>query len=260
MQLMRTPSGVLFGLSGETSGGPAPLLLHFGGTITDALTNPDFCRVADLLVARGWRAVSVDLPVHGSEVREGETEWDMNAWRTRLEAGEDLIGDLVRRSTAVLDYCIAQGIADPQRIATAGPSRGGYSALHVAAADGRPRWVGAIAPLTRLTLIREFISAEYLAAARALDVHHLVGRLAGKSVWLCIGNDDRRVGTDSAIEFTRLLVEAKRSRGLEADVELHVLNYEGHLSTTADHDALAAWLHAKATGQASAGYGTLSLR
>jgi len=259
MQLMRTPSGVLFGLRGEACDEPGPLLMLFGGTITDALTNPDFCRVADLLVARGWRAVAVDLPAHGSEVRAGETEWDMGAWRTRLEAGENPMEDLVRRSADVLDHCIAQGIADPQRIATAGPSRGGYSALHVAAADGRPHWVGAIAPLTRLTLIREFAFAEYLPAARALDVHHLVPRLVGKSVWLCIGNDDRRVGTDSAIEFTRLLVEENRSRGLEADVELHVLNYEGHLSTTADHDALAAWLHAKATGQASTGYSTLSL-
>lgn len=259
MQLLRTPAGVLFGLNGEMSGGPAPLLFQFGGTITDALTNPDFCRSSDLLTARGWRAVSLDLPAHGTDVREGETEWDMGAWRKRIEDGEDLMGDFTRRCSAVLDYCIAQGIADPQRITAAGSSRGGYSALTFAAADGRPRWIGAIAPLTRLTVIREFVGAEYNAAARALAVHNLVEKLVGKSVWACIGNDDQRVSTDSTIDFTRRLVEANKCRGLDADIELHVLNYDGHLSTNADHDALAAWLYAKVSGQASAGYGTLSL-
>ena len=259
MQLLRTPSGVLFGLRGETSGGPAPLLFQFGGTIKDALTNPDFCRSSDLLIERGWRVVSIDLPVHGTEVREGETEWDMNGWRKRLERGENLMADFMRRGTAVLDHCVAQRIADPDRIAAAGSSRGGFSALHLAAADGRPKWIGAIAPLTKLTVPREFEPAQYLTAARALAVHNLVDKLVGKSVWICIGNDDQRVGTDSTIEFSRRLVETNKGRGLEADVELHVLNYDGHLSTPADHDALAAWLHAKASGQKPAGYGTLKL-
>lgn len=259
MQLLHTPSGVLFGLDGEMSGGPAPLLFQFAGTITDALTISHFCRTSDLLIARGWRAVSLDLPAHGSEVREGEIDGNTGAWRKRIEDGEDLMGDFIRRCSAVLDYCLEQGIADPEHIAAAGCSRGAYSALHFAAGDGRPRWIGAIAPLTILTATREFSGTEYNANVRALAVHRLVDKLVGKSVWVCIGNDDLRVSTDATIDFTRRLVEANKCRGLAADIELHVPNYDGHMSTPADHDALAGWLYAKANDQAPAGYGTLSL-
>lgn len=260
MQLLQTPSGVEYGLLSEPSGQPAPLLLYLGGTIADALTNPDFCRVCDLLVDKGWLAVSIDLPVHGKDVREGETGWDMGGWRARLERGEDLLGDFIRRGTAVLDHLVQTGQADPARIAAAGCSRGGFSALHFAAVDGRPRWIGAIAPLTDVTLIREFVGAEYCAAARAVSVHHLADRLAGKAVWICIGNDDRRVSTESAIAFSRRLVEANKIRGLKADVELHVLNYDGHLSTIADHDALFNWLYSKVNLNMKPGYGSLTLR
>lgn len=244
-QRLYTPDGVEYGFRGAGAGGPAPLLVHFGGAMDDALTLPDFCLLCDLLIARGWRVASVDLPGHGSAVGDGETSYDMRSWLHRLQRGEDLLGDFFRRGSAVLDHLVARGLADPARIAASGISRGGFSALHFAAADGRPRWVGAIAPLTDMTLITEFHEAEYLPAARALAVHALVDRLAGTSVWLCIGNDDRRVSTDSAIAFTRQLVEANKRRGPAADVELHVLNYEGHLSTAADHHALADWLLAR---------------
>jgi hypothetical protein len=246
LQMLHTPSGVSFGLRGAQDGRPAPLLMHFGGALTDALTHPDYRLLCELLIAQGWRAASIDLPVHGSEVREGEASYDMTGWRARLERGEDLLGDFFRRGTAVLDHLIASGLADPARIAASGLSRGGFSALHFAAADGRPRWVGAIAPLTDMTLIREFQGAEYLPAARALAVHTLVERLTGKCVWICIGNDDRRVSTDSTISFTR------QRRSPQADVELHVLNYDGHQSTAADHHALAAWMLAHVSPGVSA--------
>ena len=70
-----------------------------------------------------------------------------------------------------------------------------------------------------------------------------------------ISNNDARVGTDKAIEFTRKVVSAsvagKKSTSSEViDVELHVMPWPGHggnlLSNV--HDVAAAWLLAR-TGE-----------
>lgn len=58
-------------------------------------------------------------------------------WRHRLEAGQDLMADLNQRTTKMLDYLVANGFTDVEKIAVTGTSRGGFSALHVSAHDKR---------------------------------------------------------------------------------------------------------------------------
>ncbi|MEJ1972461.1 MAG: hypothetical protein WDM96_08420 [Lacunisphaera sp.] len=76
----------------------------------------------------------------------------------------------------------------------------------------------------------------------ALAARELAPRLAGRPVWISIGNHDERVGTDSAIAFSRALVAANVARQQDATVELIVHSVPGHSSTERDHERLAAWL------------------
>src|SRR5262249_48956731 len=103
-----------------------------------------------------------------------------------------------------------------------GQSRGGFIALHVAAADPRIRCVAAFAPVTNLLALGEFQGMEGSEAVNALSLARSADKLAGRPIWGCIGNKDRRVGTDDAIASTRAVVEASVSQGKPALIELRV--------------------------------------
>jgi hypothetical protein len=79
-----------------------------------------------------------------------------------------------------------------------------------------------------------------------MDLQAVAGKLADRSVWVEIGNDDQRVGTDRAIAFTRALVREAVAKKLPALVELHVTTTPGHSTPAAAHDDAAAWIAARA--------------
>src|SRR5205823_4645299 len=81
-------------------------------------------------------------------------------------------------------------------------------ALDWAAADARVGAVAAFAPVTDLLVLREFHGMEKHAATKALDLREHAGKLAGRPIWVCIGNNDERVGTDQLIGLTRKVVAA----------------------------------------------------
>ena len=115
-------------------------------------------------------------------------------------------------------------------------------AAHVAAADPRFQAVVAFAPVTDLLALREFKGMEKHAATAGLHVTHLTERLTGRSVWVCIGNNDERVGTDGAIAFTRKFVRAAAAKKAKPDVHLVVTPTPGHTIHKTAHDEAAAWL------------------
>ena len=102
--------------------------------------------------------------------------------------------------------------------------------------------VAAFAPVTDLLALREFAGMGGHAATSALAAQILVKKLAGRPVWICIGNNDERVGTDRAIRFARGLLEAAVRQKLPAPVELHVMPTVGHTIHASAHDEAAAWI------------------
>jgi dienelactone hydrolase len=242
VQKLQTPSGVPFGLLGQKGAAPAPTLFVFAGDIQTSLTSKDYNRIGSLLAKHGFLSVALDIPCHGANVRPGESAGTISGWRMRLEKGEDPIAPFTRRVTEVLDYLVKEGYTDPNRVAAAGTSRGGFIALHVAAAEPRIRTVVAFAPVTDLLAVREFQGMEKHAGTNALHVGHLADKLAGRSVWLCIGNNDERVDTDQAIAFTRKLVKTAAAKKLSLDVELVVAPSPGHSIHKTAHDEAAVWL------------------
>ena len=170
----------------------------------------------------------------------------MEAWRKRLENGEDLLGPFLANARRTLDYLIEQGYTDPQRVAACGVSRGAFLAFHFAATDVRVQSAAGISPLTDLMALREFTGTTKPDAARKLSIVNLAPALAGRAIWLSIGNNDSRVDTDLAISFTRACVRATGERTKQHDprvpVELIVAPAGGHRKIDQAHELLVAWL------------------
>ena len=100
--------------------------------------------------------VSLDLPAHGADQRPGETR-PLVAWRTRLDAGENVVRDFTVRLSRLIDTLATD------RIALVGTSRGGFMALHGMAADPRVDAVVAFMPVTSCA---RSVNSRCLAAIR----------------------------------------------------------------------------------------------
>ncbi len=242
IESLKTPSDVPFAILGQKGSAPAPTLFVFAGGKADSLLSLDFNKIGRILSKEGFLCVSVDIPCHGDDVQAGETKGSIASWRIRMEKGDKWVPAFTDKVRAVLDHLVKEGYTDPKRVAAVGTSRGGFMAAHVAAADPRIRAVVAFAPVTELLAVREFKGSDKADAARALDLVKLVDTLAGRSLWLCIGDKDDRVDTKAAINFTRKLEEASKDKKLPVDVELVVREVPGHTIHKTAHEEAAAWL------------------
>lgn len=240
--VLTTPGGVRFGIWPKAPDKPAPTLFILGSTIDGTLGSAYFRQAGNALAERGYLCVSIDLPCHGQEQKSGEPE-GIAGWRARAEKGEDFIKGMTDRLTAVLDDLVKRGWTDPQRVAACGTSRGGFSAVHFAAAEPRVRCVAAYAPVTELTVVREFLGAEDNAVLKKLSLERQADRLAGRAVWLIIGDRDDRVSTDHSVQFARAVTKESLKRKVPALVDLHVVvEPQGHTTPKGAAELSAAWI------------------
>lgn len=241
----KTPAGVRYGLFGREEGGPRPTLFLFTFEIEKMQGLVPYTEVGRRLAKFGVLSVIVDAPCHGPDRREGEPP-QLQGWRHRIEKGENTIKEFTERVSAVLDHLVETGATDKDHVAACGTSRGGFLALHAAAADPRIRAVAAFSPVTDLLALREFKGMENDPLTLSLDIARQAAKLSGKEVWISIGNDDRRVDTDAAVTAARALVgeTAKNSDGSlrAAHVELIVGANPGHAIIQNAHSRAAQWL------------------
>jgi dienelactone hydrolase len=242
VQVLKTPGGVRYGIWGEKPTAPAPTLIILASTVEGTLGDPYYRRAGNILAEQGYLCVSIDLPCHGSEHRANEPP-QLEGWRYRADHNEDFVAGFNKRLSEVLDDLIAQKYSDPARIAICGTSRGGFMSLQFAAHEPRIRCVAAYAPVTDLAALREFHGAEANAMVQSLDVRKQAGKLAGRPVWLIIGDQDERVSTDKAIDLARQITRASLQRKLASQVDLHVIaEPRGHTTPNGAIEGSAAWI------------------
>ncbi len=241
----QTVEGVPYALIGVAPAQPAPTLVLLAADRETTLTDPNFCRGArKLRDEAGFLVVGIDMPAHGDDVRPGEKS-GLPGWAQRIGRQEDVVAPFVQRVKTVIDHLIRTGRSDPGRIALFGISRGGFMSLQVMAADPRIAAAITLSPVTDLAALSEFTGMESNHLVRSTALVLLAPALAGRPVWISIGNRDRRVDTDRCIAFTRAVVAATPADMKLVPLNLLVLPTDNHRQTEQAHEQAAAWLVAR---------------
>ncbi len=237
-----TPGGVEFGVWNQTSNKPAPVLFVLAGTIDSTLGSAYFRQCGNELAEHGWISASIDLPCHGKQAREGEPS-GLGGWSHRLANNEDIIDEFNARLSQVLDHLIATRVADPDRVAVCGTSRGGFLALHFAAHDDRVKCAAAFAPVTDPRVVNEFVANAQHPFVVNANLENQANKLAGRPVWIVIGDQDERVGTDRAVALAQKLTKASREKKVDSRVELHIMpEPRGHTTPRGSSKRAADWI------------------
>ncbi len=228
MRVLKTPDGTRFGMFGEKPSSPAATLFVFAVGVDD-MPKSVYIETGRQLAEQGWLYVTLDPPCHGDDQPKGEPA-ALSGWAHRVKNGQELMAPFTKRCSQVLDYLVREGYTDANRVAACGTSRGGFCALHFAAAEPRVLAVTCVSPVTNLLVLEEFAGLTE-RQVRPLNALQLADKLAGRAVLLSIGNDDPRVGTDDCIAVARRLVSTARQRQPDrrvVPVELVVAPADGH--------------------------------
>jgi len=228
--VIETPDGPLACSLAAPDGAPAAepaLVFTFGMTRYSALTEDPHHLPARVFTEAGHYALSFDLPNHGGRIDAfGEGIGGMCA---ALLAERDPFARFVSDGRATIDACRRLGIPGSERVVACGVSRAAYCALRLAAADPRIRAVAGLAPVTDWRALSEFAAVKERPEIKALALDNWAAELAGRAVFLAIGNADARVGSNCCVRLAlRILEEEARRDVAPSLLELHVVLSEGH--------------------------------
>ncbi|OPZ85141.1 MAG: esterase [bacterium ADurb.Bin429] len=183
------------------------LLINLAGSRQWAMHEMPYALIPAIFTAAGHPVASFDLPYHGELATDERKE--LRGIAAAMAAGEDPLAEVRAVGRALIDAALAQGLADAGRIVIAGTSRGGFSALHVMAADTRVHAAAALVPVTDLAALTE--TQALAAAVIARDsATALIPALANRHVFLATGERDDRVSADACFAFYGKLLAAAR--------------------------------------------------
>ena len=174
--------------------------------------------IVPALLQAGFGVVSVDLPCHVGATPSTQPLPSLRCWRERLSNGEDIFGPFADRVSQVIT------LLRPDTVAVMGVSRGAYAGAIAAAKDHRITRVVGIAPVTDLSKLQEFDSANI-----APDLSLYYPALLSKRIFVAINADDQRVSTDAAKAFAA-----------SVGSELSEMPGSGHANF--DHNIAVQWL------------------
>jgi len=241
---LSTPGGVAFGLWGDDSQkAPAPILFVLANTIDGTLGDPYFRQCGNELAKRyGYLCVSIDLPGHGRFTSDA-TVPGLEGWAESVLSGRDFVAENNARMREVLDFLILEKYADPEKIFAAGTSRGGYLALQFAASEERVKSVISFAPVTKLAALKEFQDVDPGFLKGTLDLSQKIRTLAKKNIWITIGDQDDRVGTDHAVDLARRISLEVKRMSTGSNVELQVISEpRGHTTPKGAVERSVEWM------------------
>jgi pimeloyl-ACP methyl ester carboxylesterase len=221
---------------------PGPVIFVFSGSRYESIHQIGFRQCGELLAQEGWCLVSLDLPFHGDRQISGCRE-GLFGWAECVAFGANLFREFLEDCRVVVRHLIESKVAAPGRIYTLGTSRGAYAAAQFAASDPCVRGMALFSPVTRLERLAEFEGLSDRARLEEYRLNSLACALAGRPTWIGIGDRDKRVGTDAAIDLAKDLTRVSLELTGDSAVELHVVPERMGHTTPAGLVALAAdWL------------------
>lgn len=174
--------------------GPLPSVFYFALSAQDSLSVDPYNQLIQFSAGRNIRFFSLTLPAHGEGLSPHHA---MEGWAKEMGA----LNQFFDRALKAVEYVVANGLADPTKMAIAGLSRGGFIATHLAAREARFRTILEFAPVTRLSKLEDFKDID----TEAFDVFRLLPKLENRKIRIYIGNNDTRVDTRSCLDFALAL-------------------------------------------------------
>lgn len=218
-----------------------PTLLLFGTSGYSTLNEPAYHRLGDLLHARGWNIVSIDLPGQGGDVRSGEKPgWA--AWSDRIRSGEDIVAAFRARVNDVIDHLVSDGLADPGCFVAAGTSYGGFMAIHAAAGNPGIGAVAAFDPILDIASMREFSAIRDLPLTQESTLIRRAKVLADRDIWLVISQGNTTVHAEQVAAFRHAVSAFKQKSDFACDVTRTAASAEGHGAVFDWPEEAAAWI------------------
>ncbi|MEO6705801.1 MAG: alpha/beta fold hydrolase [Ginsengibacter sp.] len=243
---LKTETGLEFGLwggNGEVS--PAPILFILSNTIDGTIGSEYFRQCGTKLAKQyGWLCVSLDLPYHG-KFQNKNLPKELDGWANAVQRGENFVLENNLRMQEILNFLIRKKYGDPKNIAVCGTSRGGYLALQFAAFEKRVKSAAVFSPVTDLFALQEFKDIKKISSLSPFFLDNQVNELSKKRIWMVIGNNDQRVGTDQAIQLARKIsskvsTEQGKDKG---EIELNVMfELKGHTTPEGAKNRAFEWL------------------
>jgi len=238
---LTTSSGVVFSVWDEQPSLPAPTVIILSDTATLSLTNPDFIQSGAILADNGFVCVSLNVPGYNA-FGAGDTG-GLDKWREYSDAETDFVANFNEQVSDVLDYLIESNYTNSTQVAAIGTSKGGFLALQYMATDPRIQVGAVFAPVTDLARLTEFTGAEQDPFVQNLALSNLANDLAGRPIWISIGGDDPRVGTDAAEGFAAAVETAAQAGNLANLLELHLdPEVTTHITPPGSAEAAAEWI------------------
>lgn len=185
--------------------GEMPALFYFALSGPDSLCTDPYNQPVQFLRGRQIRIFSLTLPAHESKLSPDDA---LRVWMEEMIKGQDPLARFLDAAQLAVEYTIRQKLADPNRIAVAGLSRGGLLGSLLAARMPEIRTVLGFAPLVRLNLAKEFHAMAHHPLVSSYNLSSAAFQLASKNLRYYVGNCDTRVSTRACFECIEEIVAA----------------------------------------------------
>ena len=210
--------------------GPLPAVFYFALSAEDTLYVDPFNQPALALLPFNCRIFSLTLPGHDSLPPKEA----LNYWT------EQIVQDFVSHAHRVIETLIQDGVIDKKKLAVMGLSRGVFIACHVAAITPAVSHILGFAPLTHLSVGKEWGKAPHSSLMGTLN------NLANRNIRFYIGNNDTRVGTKACFDFFSHLVQTAAEKKIRPiPMELFMtpsIGHQGHGTSPETFQSGAQWL------------------
>lgn len=223
--------------------GPLPAFFYFALSGEESMHLHPYNSPVVHLADAPLRVFSLTLPAHG----EGFNKFHaMQVWADWMATGTSWLEDFFQNALFSIHWVMEAGFTTPDAIALGGLSRGGFIATHLAARLKHVRALLGFAPLTCLSVLKEF-TPDLKEKAEAFDLETLIAHLSHvQHTRFYIGNYDTRVSTDACYSLIKHLAAYQHENHLRhCHVELmitHSIGHKGHGTAPAIFEEGAAWL------------------
>jgi esterase FrsA len=167
-------------------------------------------------------------------------------WAEELRSGSDILTPFLDTIVRTIEIMIERELIEPKTTALIGLSRGVLFAAHVAARIASLKMLLGFAPLTKLSLTKEFLDLKDNDLVCSMDLEKQIPALINKKIRFYVSNRDTRISTKECFELIHNLAIASQEKGIRSpELDLIIkppIGMHGHGTSKETFTEGAQWL------------------